>query len=56
MLAPYLIYSMPELRDAGTSVSLSPEAGQCVLFPGWLFNAVTTYRGTAAPDERGVQP
>nr|MBP8154217.1 hypothetical protein [Nitrospira sp.] len=21
--------------------------GQCLLFPGWLFHAVNTYRGTA---------
>jgi uncharacterized protein (TIGR02466 family) len=47
MLAPYLLYSVAELEDAGTSISLLPEAGQCLLFPGWLFHAVSTYRGTA---------
>lgn len=47
MLAPYLQYSMTELHDAGTSISYSPAAGQCLLFPGWLFHAVNTYRGTA---------
>lgn len=47
MLAPYLKYSMPELHDAGTSVSLTPSAGQCLLFPGWLFHAVNVYRGNA---------
>jgi len=47
MLAPYLQYSMSELHDAGTSISYAPVAGQCLLFPGWLFHAVNTYRGTA---------
>jgi uncharacterized protein (TIGR02466 family) len=47
MLAPYLQYSMTELHDAGTSISYAPASGQCLLFPGWLFHAVTTYRGTA---------
>ena len=45
MLAPYLTYSLPELHDAGTSIGFTPATGQCVLFPGWLFHAVTTYRG-----------
>lgn len=45
MLAPYLQYSMSELHDAGTSISYTPVSGQCLLFPGWLFHAVTTYRG-----------
>ena len=46
MLAPYLRYSMPELHDAGRNISFVPSAGQCVLFPGWLFHAVNTYQGT----------
>jgi uncharacterized protein (TIGR02466 family) len=46
MLAPYLTYSMPELHDAGTSIAFTPLTGQCVLFPGWLFHAVTIYRGS----------
>lgn len=45
MLAPYLRYSVPELHDAGTSVSFAPSAGQCLLFPGWLFHAVNVYTG-----------
>ena len=45
MVAPYLTYSLPELQDGGTSIAFTPSAGQCVLFPGWLFHAVTTYRG-----------
>jgi uncharacterized protein (TIGR02466 family) len=45
MLAPYLRYSMPELHDAGRNIAFKPSNGQCVLFPGWLFHAVTTYRG-----------
>jgi uncharacterized protein (TIGR02466 family) len=45
MLAPYLTYSMPELHDAGTSIAFTPSTGQCVLFPGWLFHAVSTYLG-----------
>ncbi|MDL1890261.1 hypothetical protein FBQ96_11885 [Nitrospirales bacterium NOB] len=47
MLAPYLRYSLTELHDAGTSISFTPISGQCLLFPGWLFHAVNTYRGTA---------
>ncbi|MCE7976678.1 MAG: hypothetical protein DYH03_05895 [Nitrospira sp. NTP1] len=47
MLAPYLQYSMPELHDAGTSISSAPVSVQCVRFPGWLFHAVNTYHGTA---------
>ncbi|WP_173044462.1 2OG-Fe(II) oxygenase family protein [Nitrospira sp. KM1] len=47
MLAPYLRYSVPELHDAGASVSFTPSAGQCLLFPGWLFHAVTRYTGNA---------
>ncbi len=47
MLAPYLQYSMTELHDAGTSISYAPASGQCLLFPGRLFHAVTTYRGAA---------
>ena len=45
MLAPYLRYSMPELHDAGRNIAFTPSNGQCVLFPGWLFHAVTIYRG-----------
>lgn len=45
MLAPYLRYNMPELHDAGRNISFIPSSGQCVLFPGWLFHAVNTYRG-----------
>ncbi len=45
MLAPYLNYNMPELHDAGRNIAFTPLTGQCVLFPGWLFHAVTTYRG-----------
>lgn len=45
MLAPYLRYNMPELHDAGRNISFTPSTGQCVLFPGWLFHAVNTYRG-----------
>lgn len=47
MLAPYLRYSVPELQDAGTSISYTPSAGQCLLFPGWLFHSVNVYTGTA---------
>ncbi len=47
MLAPYLRYSMPELHDAGRNITFTPSSGQCVLFPGWLFHAVTTYTGKA---------
>lgn len=47
MMAPYLRYSLPELHDAGRNISLIPTSGQCVLFPGWLFHAVNTYRGKA---------
>jgi uncharacterized protein (TIGR02466 family) len=46
MLAPYLRYKTPELHDAGTTVSFTPSAGQCLLFPGWLFHAVNVYTGT----------
>jgi uncharacterized protein (TIGR02466 family) len=45
MLAPYLRYSMSELHDAGRNISFVPSAGQCVLFPGWLFHAVNVYQG-----------
>ena len=45
MVAPYLTYSLPELKDAGTSIAFTPTTGQCVLFPGWLFHAVSSYRG-----------
>lgn len=45
MVAPYLTYSQPELQDAGTSIAFTPSSGQCVLFPGWLFHAVSSYRG-----------
>lgn len=47
MLAHYLQYNIAELHDAGTSISYTPAPGQCLLFPGWLFHAVNTYRGTA---------
>lgn len=47
MLAPYLRYAMPELHDAGKSISITPVTGRCVLFPGWLSHAVSTYHGTA---------
>ena len=46
MLAPYLRYSMSELHDAGRNISFTPSAGQCVLFPGWLFHAVNFYTGS----------
>ena len=45
MLAPFLRYSPPELHDAGKSISLTPQAGTCVMFPGWLSHAVGIYRG-----------
>ncbi|MBA5866182.1 MAG: hypothetical protein GDA67_05725 [Nitrospira sp. CR1.3] len=45
MLAPYLRYSLPELHDAGNTISFTPTTGQCVLFPGWQFHAVAPYRG-----------
>jgi uncharacterized protein (TIGR02466 family) len=45
MLAPFLRYAVPELYDAGKSISLTPEAGTCVLFPGWLAHSVAQYRG-----------
>ncbi len=38
---------MPELHDAGRNITFTPSSGQCVLFPGWLFHAVTTYTGKA---------
>lgn len=47
MLAPYLRFTMPELHDAGTSISFEPASGQCVLFPGWLTHAVSRYTGDA---------
>jgi len=47
MLAPYLRYAMPELHDAGRNISFMPSAGQCVMFPGWLFHAVGIYTGSA---------
>jgi len=46
MLAPYLRFAPPELHDAGRNISFLPTAGQCVLFPGWLYHAVGTYTGT----------
>ena len=45
MLAPFLRYAVRELYDAGKSISLTPEAGTCVLFPGWLSHSVALYRG-----------
>jgi hypothetical protein len=45
MLAPFLRYAVRELHDAGKSLSVTPEAGTCVLFPGWLSHAVALYRG-----------
>ncbi len=45
MLAPYLRYAVPELHDAGKNISFMPTAGQCVLFPGWLYHAVGIYTG-----------
>jgi hypothetical protein len=30
----------------GRNIAFTPLAGHCVLFPGWLCHAVTTYRGT----------
>ncbi|HEU4683736.1 MAG TPA: 2OG-Fe(II) oxygenase family protein [Nitrospira sp.] len=45
MLAPYLRYAMPELHDAGNTISLKPSTGQCVMFPGWQAHAVAPYRG-----------
>lgn len=47
MLAPHLRFGMPELHDAGGVIHLTPSAGQCVMFPGWLFHAVRTYMGDA---------
>ena len=47
MLAPYLRYAIPELHDAGNTISFTPTSGQCVLFPGWQFHAVAPYRGKA---------
>lgn len=47
MVAPYLRYKIPALHDAGTSISLTPSTGQCLLFPGWLFHAVNVYSGNA---------
>jgi len=45
MLAPYLRYAVAELHDAGKSISFTPEAGRCVLFPGWLSHSVGLYKG-----------
>ena len=45
MLAPFLRYAMPELQDAGKSISFVPETGKCVLFPGWLSHSVSLYKG-----------
>ncbi len=45
MLAPFLRYTVPELHDAGKSISFTPEAGKCVLFPGWLSHSVSLYKG-----------
>lgn len=47
MVHPYLRYSMPELQDAGRTISIAPASGQCLMFPGWLYHACATYRGTA---------
>lgn len=47
MLAPHLRFAMPELHDAGKSISFRPKAGQCAMFPGWLAHAVSTYTGDA---------
>ena len=47
MLAPFLRYAVPELHDAGKSISVMPENGKCVLFPGWLSHAVSLYKGEA---------
>ncbi len=45
MLAPFLRYTVPELHDAGKSISFTPGAGKCVLFPGWLSHSVGLYTG-----------
>ena len=45
MLAPFLRYTVPELHDAGKNISFTPEAGTCVLFPGWLSHSVSLYKG-----------
>jgi uncharacterized protein (TIGR02466 family) len=47
MLAPFLRYSVPELHDSGKSISFTPEAGKCVMFPGWLSHSVSLYHGAA---------
>lgn len=46
MLAPYLRYSLDELHDAGNTISFTPSAGQCVMFPGWQHHAVAPYKGS----------
>ena len=45
MLAPFLRYAVPELQDAGKTISFTPENGKCVMFPGWLSHSVGLYRG-----------
>ena len=47
MLAPYLRYAIPELHDAGNTISFTPTSGQCVMFPGWQYHAVAPYLGKA---------
>jgi hypothetical protein len=47
MLAPFLRYAVPELHDAGKTISFTPENGRCVMFPGWLSHSVSIYRGDA---------
>ena len=47
MLAPYLRYAIPELHDAGNTISFTPTSGQCVMFPGWQYHAVAPYIGKA---------
>ena len=47
MLAPYLRYAIPELHDAGNTISFTPTTGQCVMFPGWQYHAVAPYLGKA---------
>ena len=47
MLAPYLRYAIPELHDAGNTISFTPASGQCVMFPGWQYHAVAPYIGKA---------
>lgn len=45
MLAPYLRYAIPELHDAGNTISFTPTTGQCAMFPGWQNHAVAQYKG-----------